>query len=50
MEFLMIMLIHLSVGFLGLVVMAGFTMLLAYILEIICYGCKTDKSNTGKRR
>ena len=31
-----------------LVAMTGFTMLLAYILEIICYGCETDKSDTGK--
>lgn len=49
MNFLFIMFLHLSIACLGLAMITGFTILLAYILEVICYGCKTDKSNTRKR-
>ena len=45
MDFLIIMFIHLSIACLGLAIMTGFTMLLAYILEVLCYGSKTDKSD-----
>lgn len=45
MEFLFIMFLHLSIACLGLALMTGFTMLLAYILEVICYGRKTGKSD-----
>lgn len=45
MEFVIIMFIHLSIACLGLALMTGFTMLLAYILEVICYGSKTNKSD-----
>ena len=45
MDFLIIMFIHLSIACLGLAMITGFTMLLAYILEVICYVRKTDKSD-----
>ena len=38
MDFLFIMFLHLSIACLGLAMLTGFTMLLAYILEVICYG------------
>lgn len=38
MDFLIIMFLHLSIACLGLAMLTGFTMLLAYILEVICYG------------
>lgn len=43
MNFLFIMFLHLSIACLGLAMITGFTILLAYILEVICYGSKADK-------
>lgn len=45
MDFLFIMFLHLSIACLGLAMLTGFTMLLAYILEVICYGRKAGKSD-----
>ena len=45
MDFLFIMFLHLSIACLGLAMLTGFTMLLAYILEVICYGRKADKGD-----
>ena len=45
MDFLFIMFLHLSIACLGIAMLTGFTMLLAYILEVLCYGSKADKSD-----
>lgn len=43
MKFLILLGLHISVACLILAIMSGFTMLVGYLIEVICYGRKNNQ-------